>query len=65
MAKKKDKKIVEYILKIGYNPEDEEIEYIQESICDDDMLFIGGHDLAEDFPEKYLDLIDGITIGET
>ena len=39
MAKKKDKPIIEYVLKIGYNPDDEEIEYI--------------------------DLIDGITIGET
>ena len=57
MAKKKDKPIIEYVLKIGYNPDDEEIEYIQECIYDNEVLI--------DFPEKYLDLIDGITIGET
>ena len=28
MAKKKDKPIIEYVLRIGYNPDDEEVEYI-------------------------------------
>ena len=64
MAKKKDKPIIEYVLKIGYNPEDEQIEYIQECIYDCEVL-VDGHNITEDFPQKYIDLIDGITIGET
>ncbi len=61
-----------YILKIMYNPESEQIEYVQESIEDPDedgldiSLIVNDVDITEHFDKEALELlVDGNELGVT